>query len=66
MAVIIAVTRADIDAARAGADDDALSLRGTARSERADSGSRGNRGSENDPFHVLPPDLHEWIGTRTP
>src|SRR3569833_2265920 len=65
MAVTPAVALADIDAARAGADDDALSLRRTARSERANSSGRGNRGSEKDPFHVLPPDLHEWTRTRT-
>jgi len=57
MTVVIAVTLANIDAARAGADNDALSLRRTAGSERTNGSSRGDRGRDNDPFHGLPPDL---------
>src|SRR3569623_459675 len=62
MAAIIAVTLADIAAARAGADNAALGLRGTAGTERTNGGGSSHRGSENDPLHVLPPDLHDGSG----
>src|SRR5690348_13812755 len=54
--VVVMVAGPDIDAARARADDDALGARGADRAER---GGRQHGGSDSDPFHVLPPDLHD-------